>query len=56
MENFDRSYCIDECPIGKAKDKEFLNKNNSAYDAAMDMYWFVKECMKTCERCKATQE
>lgn len=41
-------FCIKGCTIGLAKCEEFLNKNNSAYDAAMDMYFFVDECIKTC--------
>lgn len=41
-------YCINECPLGKEKSEEFLDKNESAYDAAMDMRFFVKECLKTC--------
>ena len=41
-------YCIDKCPLGKEKSKEFLDKNESAYDAAMDMHFFVQECLKTC--------
>jgi hypothetical protein len=47
-----RDYCYKECPIGKAKSKEFLDANNSAYDAALDMMWFVEKCSETCERCK----
>ena len=43
-----RDYCHKECPIGKAKSKEFLDANNSAYDAAMDMWFFVEKCIKTC--------
>jgi hypothetical protein len=42
------NYCIKECPLGKEKSEEFLNRNNSAYDAAMDMYFFVEECKNTC--------
>jgi hypothetical protein len=43
-----RDFCIKGCPLGKEKSREFLDKNNSAYDAAMDMSFFVEECMKTC--------
>ena len=43
-----KDYCIKDCPIGKAKTEELLRKNNSVYDAAMDMHFFVKECRKTC--------
>ncbi len=41
-------FCIKECPFGKEKSKEFLDKNNSVYDAVIDMQTFVKECIKTC--------
>ena len=41
-------FCIKGCPLGIEKSKEFLDKNDSAYDAAMDMYFFVEECLKTC--------
>ena len=43
-----KEFCIKSCPLGLEKRKEFLDKNNSVYDAATDMYFFVKECMKTC--------
>ncbi len=42
------TYCDKNCLIGKEKSKEFLDSNNSAYDAAMDFMWFVEECFKTC--------
>ncbi len=41
-------FCIKGCPLGTEKSKEFLDKNNSAYDAAMDMHFFVENCIKTC--------
>lgn len=41
-------FCIKECPLGIEKSEEFLDKNNSAFDAAMDMHCYVKECIKTC--------
>jgi hypothetical protein len=47
-----RAYCYQECPVGKVKSKEFLDASNSAYDAALDMMWFVEKCSETCERCK----
>lgn len=42
------AYCDKNCPIGKKKSTEFLDKNNSAYDAALDFMWFTEECFKTC--------
>lgn len=47
-----KDYCYRDCPIGKAKSKEFLDANNSAYDAALDMMGFIEKCAKTCERYK----
>jgi Fe-S-cluster-containing dehydrogenase component len=41
-------YCIKDCPLGIEKSKELLDKANSVYDAAMDMRFFVDECIKTC--------
>lgn len=52
MENFDRLYCIQTCTVGKAKSKELLERWDSALSAALEMDNFVKECKKTCERCK----
>jgi hypothetical protein len=43
-----RRYCDTQCPIGKKKSEEFLNRYNSAYDAALDFIWFTEECFKTC--------
>ena len=43
-----RDFCIKGCTLGIEKSKEFLNNSNSAYDAAMDMCFFVDECIKTC--------
>ena len=44
----DINYCDTKCPIGKKASKEFLAKNNSAYDAAIDFINFVENCSKTC--------
>jgi hypothetical protein len=41
-------YCIKQCPVGMKKSEEFLEAHNSACDAALDMYFFVEECLKTC--------
>ncbi len=43
-----KDYCIKKCPKGIAESKRLLDINNSAYDAAMDMYSFVQVCLKTC--------
>jgi hypothetical protein len=41
-------FCVKECPLGIKKSGEFLDKNKSAFDAAVDMHYYVKECIKTC--------
>jgi hypothetical protein len=41
-------YCFEHCTVGKAKSKELLATNNSAYDAAIDFNYFVEDCKKTC--------
>lgn len=43
-----RCYCGTECPKGKKASEDFINKNNSAFDAAIDFSLFVNECFKTC--------
>lgn len=44
----DIKYCDKKCPKGMKASKEFLDNNNSAYDAALDFMWFTEECFKTC--------
>lgn len=44
----DIGYCDKICMIGKKASEDFLLKNNSAYDAALDFIFFTKECFKTC--------
>jgi hypothetical protein len=44
----DITYCNNKCSIGKAASEKFLDKNNSAYDAAIDFWAFTDECFKTC--------
>ena len=41
-------FCGEYCKIGKEKSKEFLDSNNSAYDAALDFMWFVDKCFINC--------
>jgi hypothetical protein len=41
-------YCNSRCPIGKKAKDEFLNDNNSVFDAVIDFWHFVDECIKTC--------
>ena len=44
-----RDYCNKECPIGIKASAEFLEKNNSAYDAALDFLWFTETCFEACK-------
>jgi hypothetical protein len=41
-------YCYKICSVGKKAAAEFLDKNNSAYDAAIDFWSFTDECFKNC--------
>lgn len=41
-------YCHGHCEKGRKASADFLNNNNSAYDAALDFMWFTDECFKTC--------
>ena len=41
-------YCDKQCPIGVEARNKFLDKNNSAYDAAMDFHFFTEKCFETC--------
>ena len=41
-------YCNEKCSKGIKICEELLDKNNSAYDAALDFFAFAKECFKTC--------
>lgn len=45
---FDIKYCGECCDIGKAAQEKFLDKNNSAFDAAIDFWDFTENCIKTC--------
>jgi hypothetical protein len=44
----DITYCNNNCPIGKVAREQFLEINNSAYDAALDFRHFTANCFKTC--------
>lgn len=44
----DITFCYEHCGIGKAASDNFLNLNNSAFDAAFDFQGFVENCFKTC--------
>jgi hypothetical protein len=48
--------CAKDCPIGKAKSAELLERENSAYDAAIDFWAFVSECSKTCKYIEKEKE
>ena len=49
MTNLDITYCSRTCEIGKRASKEFLDQNNSAYEAALDFHIFVEKCFNTCK-------
>ena len=42
------SYCDNGCEKGKKMLNEYLDKNNSAFDAFVDFQYFVEECSKSC--------
>ena len=44
----DITYCGKQCPIGKAASDIFLDRNNSAIDAAFDFRCFTDNCFKAC--------
>lgn len=46
--NIELEYCYNHCSKGKKISEEFLEKNNSVYDAASDFWAFTEECFKTC--------
>lgn len=41
-------YCNDICSKGQKASDEFIKKADSAFDAAIDFWAFVEECIKTC--------
>lgn len=44
----DITYCYEQCDVGKAAGKKFLDLNNSAIDAAFDFQYFTDSCFETC--------
>jgi hypothetical protein len=46
--SIDLDYCYKKCSTGKKASDEFIDKNNSVYDAAVDFWSFTDECFKTC--------
>ena len=42
------TYCDKICPIGSKKSEEFLDKSNSAFDAAINFSSFIHKCFETC--------
>ena len=41
-------YCGKKCSKGIKASEKFLNRNNSAYDAAIDFWDFTDKCFETC--------
>ncbi len=44
----DFEYCNQKCSVGKAASQKCLDENESISDAAIDFWYFVEECFKTC--------
>jgi hypothetical protein len=44
----DFEYCNQKCSVGKAASQKCLDKNESVSDAAIDFWYFIEECFKTC--------
>lgn len=47
--------CSKDCPKGKKVSEQLLESNNSAYDAAIDFWAFVKDCSLTCPYIKSKE-
>ena len=43
-----QDYCSKRCLIGIKASEEFLDKQNSAFDAAIDFMLFANKCFDTC--------
>lgn len=52
--NYTTDYCINNCEIGKKKAKELLHNCDSVFDAAIDMQYFVKNCIES-HKCDPTK-
>ena len=44
----DITYCYEQCTIGKTASDDFLRKQSSVFDAAIDFQCFTEKCFKTC--------
>ena len=41
-------FCHKTCTVGKKVSKEILDESESVKDAAIDFWYFIDECLKTC--------
>lgn len=48
----DKNDVCETCQVYIKKKEELLNSNNSAYDAAIDMMFFIDDCLRTCKKIK----
>ena len=48
---YNTTHC-EACKIYQAKKDEFLKRYNSAYDAAIEMMFFMDDCKKSCDKVK----
>ena len=44
----DITYCYEKCDIGVKAGKQFLEQNESIFDAASDFQCFVENCFQAC--------
>jgi hypothetical protein len=44
----DITYCLEKCLTGNAASKNFLNSQNSIFDAVVDFQLFTTKCFETC--------
>lgn len=44
----DFKYCNQKCSVGKEASKKYLDESEAVSDAAIDFWYFIKECFKTC--------
>ena len=46
--DYNTTYCVEQCEIGVAAKKVFLNENESVFGAASAFWQFVDNCTKVC--------
>ena len=48
IEHLDISYCYEQCELGRAAVKRYLDTCESVFDAAVDFNNYYMLCVKTC--------